>query len=186
MVTGRLRPLTVNAALLELTALTMTLEPLAVRLPVPVPLVPTTTLPIAIVAGLAARTPAVAAVPVPDSGTVSVGFDPFDVTVRFPLALAADAGVNFTLKVAPCPAVSVTGGVIPLTLNPVPLAETAEIVTVVPPVFVTVSDSESLLPTCTLPKLRVVGFDPSVPSVTPVPLTGIVSVGFVAVDVTVT
>ena len=38
-----------------------------------------------------------------------------------------------------CPDVSVTGGVIPEMLNPVPETATAEIVALVPPVFLIVS-----------------------------------------------
>jgi hypothetical protein len=64
------------------------------------------------------------AIPVPDNGTVRVGFEAFDVTVRLPLALPADCGVKTTVKVALCPAVSVTGVVIPLRLYPVPLIPT--------------------------------------------------------------
>jgi hypothetical protein len=52
---------------------------------------------------------------------VRVGFDAVDVMVTLPLLLAADAGVNVTLRVALCPAVSVTGAVIPLKVNPLPL-----------------------------------------------------------------
>ena len=62
-----------------------------------------------------------AAVPVPDSGIVNVGLDAVEVMVALPLALAADVGVNVTVKLALCPAVSVTGAVMPLKLNPVPL-----------------------------------------------------------------
>ena len=61
------------------------------------------------------------AIPVPDRGMLNVGFDPFDVIVTAPLALPADVGVNVTLKVALCPDASVTGAVIPLRLNPVPM-----------------------------------------------------------------
>jgi len=43
-----------------------------------------------------------------------------------------------------------------------------------------------LLPTVTLPKLRLVGFDPSVPWATPVPDNGMVRVGLDAVEVIVT
>ena len=43
-----------------------------------------------------------------------------------------------------------------------------------------------MLPTVTFPKLRLVGIDPSVPCVTPVPVTGIVRVGLDAVEVMVT
>jgi hypothetical protein len=140
MVTGSESPPTLNKELLELTAETVTLAPLAVRLPDADPSVPTTTLPILKVVGLTLSCPT-AATPVPESETVKVGFDPFDVRVTLPLALPAAVGVNVTLKLALCPAVSVTGAVIPLRLNPVPLIPTCEIVTLVPPVFVTVSDN---------------------------------------------
>jgi hypothetical protein len=43
-----------------------------------------------------------------------------------------------------------------------------------------------LLPTVTLPKARLVGFDPSTPGVTPVPDSGIVSVGLDAFEVMLT
>jgi hypothetical protein len=46
------------------------------------------------------------------------------------------------VKVVLWPAASVIGAVIPLSVNPVPLMLTCEIVTLVPPVFVTVSDSD--------------------------------------------
>jgi len=82
------------------------------------------------------------ATPVPDKGMVKVGLDAFEVMVTLPLALAADAGVRVTVKVALCPAVSVTGAVIPLKVNPVPLIPTCEIVTLAPPVLVTVSDKD--------------------------------------------
>ena len=123
MVTGSERPLTLNTELFELTAVTVTFAPLAVRLPDAVPLVPTTALPRGRVVGETASCPA-AAVPVPESGIVSVELDAFEVMVTLPLALAAEGGVNVTLNVALCPAVSVTGAVIPLRLNPVPLMPT--------------------------------------------------------------
>jgi hypothetical protein len=140
MVTGRDIPATLNSELLELTAETVTLAPLAVRLPDADPLAPTITLPMLKVTGLTLSCPT-AATPVPDSGTVSVGFVAFEVRVTVPLALPAAVGVNVTLKLALCPAVSVTGAVIPLRLNPLPLIPTCEIVTLLPPVFVTVSDN---------------------------------------------
>jgi len=116
--------------------------------------------------------------PVPDNGTASVGFDAFEVIVTFPLTAPADVGLNETLKVALRPAASVTGVAIPLKLNPVPLAPTWEIVTLDPPVFVTVSDKVCLLPTCTLPKLRLLGFDPSAPTETPLPESAMLKFGF--------
>jgi len=51
----------------------------------------------------------------------------------------ADVGAKVTVKVVLCPAVNVTGVVIPETVNPVPDAATAEIVALVPPVLVRVS-----------------------------------------------
>ena len=123
MVTGRGRPPRLNTELFELAAVTVTFAPLAVRLPDAVPLVPTTTLPRPRVVGLAVSCPVVA-VPVPESGIVSVGLDAVEVIVRLPLTLPAEAGVNVTVKVALWPAASVTGAAIPLRLNPVPLTPT--------------------------------------------------------------
>jgi hypothetical protein len=110
--------------LFEIAAVTVTFVlPLAVRLPEAVPLLPTTTLPRFRVVGATLSSPAVA-VPVPVSGTARVGFEALEVTVTLPLALATDCGVNVAVKVALCPAASVTGVVIPLRLNPVPLIPT--------------------------------------------------------------
>ena len=78
--------------------------------------------------------------PVPDNAIVSVGLEAFEVIVIVPLALPVAVGVKVTLKVALCPAVSVTGAVMPLKLKAVPLIATCEMVTVDPPVFVSVSD----------------------------------------------
>src|SRR5580704_10519333 len=100
-----------------------------------------------------------------------------------PLTAPAATGVNDTLNVALWPAVSVAGVVIPLTLNPEPLAATAEIVTLDPPVLVTVSDKVCFTPTSTLPKLRLVGFDPRAPAATPLPDNGIFNVEFDAFEV---
>ena len=52
-----------------------------------------------------------------------------------------------------------------------------------PPALVTVWERDWLLPTVTLPKLRLVGLAPSVPGVTPVPETGMLRVEFDAFDV---
>ena len=124
IVTGSDSPPTLNTELFEFAAVTVTLAPVAFRLPDAVPLFPTTTLPSGKVAGVTVSVPVAAAVPVPDSGIVSVGLDPSEVIVRLPLALPADVGVNVTLKLALWPEVSVTGAVIPLKLNPVPLIPT--------------------------------------------------------------
>jgi len=85
-------------------------------------LLPIVTLPKLRLVGFAPRPPGVT--PVPANGMVSVEFDALDVTVTFPLALPADDGANETENVALCPAVSVTGVVMPLKLNPLPLTAT--------------------------------------------------------------
>jgi hypothetical protein len=51
-------------------------------------------------------------------------------------------------------------------------------VTLEPPELVKVSDSVWLLPTCTLPKLRLEAVEVSDPGVTPEPESGTVNVGF--------
>lgn len=185
IITGSDKPLMANRELLELAAVTVTFAPLAVRVPEAVALVPATTLPSAIGVGAAVSTPAVAD-PVPAKGMVSVGLEPFDVTVTLPLALVAVCGAKVTVKVAVWPAATVTGVVIPLSVKPVPLAPTCEIVTLDPPVLVTVSDSPWLFPVCTVPKLRLVGLAPSAPGPTPVPDNAIDNVGLGASEVMVT
>lgn len=67
--------------------------------------------------------------------------------------------------------------------NPVPLGVAAEMVTVDPPVLVRVSERFLLLPTWTLPKARLVGFDDSVPCVTPVPESGMLRLGLDPLEV---
>src|ERR1700746_3749908 len=114
MIVGSDKPLIAKRELLELAAVTVTFAPVALRLPEAVPLVPVNTLPTASGAGVALSVPD-AADPVPASEMISVGLDPFDVTVTLPLALPPDAGAKVTVKVALCPAVSVAGVEIPLS-----------------------------------------------------------------------
>jgi hypothetical protein len=126
----------------------MTLAVAAVSCPVAVPLVPTTTFPgTATVVGTAVSVPPEAATDVPLKGIDRLGFDAFEVTVAVPGNVPADVGANFTVNVVLCPAVNVTGGVIPEMLNPVPDAATAEIVALVPPVFWIVSVWFEVCPT---------------------------------------
>jgi len=115
IVIGSGRPPTLNTELFALAAVTVTFAPLAVRLPDAVPLLPTTTLPRPRVVGVTESCP-LAAEPVPDSGMTNVGLDAFEETVTLPLTLPVDCGANATLKVALCPAVSVSGAVIPFRL----------------------------------------------------------------------
>ena len=86
----------------------------------------------------------------PLKGIARLGSDAFDVTVTVPGNVPTDVGANFTVNVVLCPAVKVTGVVIPETLNPVPDAATAEIVALVPPVFLIVSVWLEVCPTVML------------------------------------
>lgn len=122
-IVGSDKPPIANRELLELAAVTVTFAPVAVRVPVAVPLNVVNTFPSATGAGAALSAPA-AADPVPAREIVKLGLDPFEVTVTAPLALLADAGAKVTVKVALCPAARVAGVEIPLTEKPVPLAAT--------------------------------------------------------------
>lgn len=74
---------------------------------------------------------------------------------------------------------------IPLTLNPDPVAEACVIVTLDPPELVKVSDAVWLVPVCTLPKLTLAGLAVSDPAATPVPESEMEREGFAALLVTV-
>ena len=87
--------------------------------------------------GDAVKVAGVTAVPV--SGIDKDGLEAFEVTVTVPLALLVEVGANVTVNDVLCPGVSVTGGVMPEILNPVPDTEAAEMVALVPPVLVAVS-----------------------------------------------
>ena len=96
---GSDKPLITKRELLELAPVTVTFAPVAVRVPEADPLVPTTTLPTATGAGDTLSCPAADA-PFPLTATVSVGLDPFDVTVTVALAVVAVSGAKVTLNVA--------------------------------------------------------------------------------------
>ena len=93
----------------------------------------------ATVAGIAVSVPPSPLRPFRSKEIDKLGFEAFDVTVAVPLDVYAEVGAKVTVNVVLCPAVNVTGGVIPEVVNPVPDAATAEIVALVPPVFVSVS-----------------------------------------------
>ena len=110
MVTGKDRPRTLNTELFVLAAVTVTLAPLAVRVPDAVPLVPATTLPKSWLAGLSVSCPGVpAAVPVPCRVKFGALFDALLAIVTLALKLPAALGVNWMLIEALCPAAMVTG-----------------------------------------------------------------------------
>ena len=94
---------------------------------------------------------------------VKVGFEPVEVMLTLPLTVPLAVGEKSTLNDVLCPAANVRPWLRPLMLNPVPLADAAEIVRLDPPVLVRVSDKLELLPSCTLPNARLVGFAANVP-----------------------
>jgi hypothetical protein len=146
--------------------------------------VPTCTLPNARLVGFAVRAPCVT--PVPESGMLKLGFAPLEVILTLPLAAPLVVGEKSTVNDVLWPAFNVKGKVSPLKLNPLPLAAAAEIARLDPPVLVSVSDKLELLPTCTLPKARLVGFAVSDPCVTPAPESGMLKLGFAPFEVILT
>lgn len=82
-------------------------------------LLPTTTLPKLRLVGVAVSAPG--ATPVPVSGIVNVEFEASEVIVTVPVALPPVVGAKETVNVVFCDGFRVSGVVIPLSLNPVPL-----------------------------------------------------------------
>ena len=117
---------------------------------------------------------------------LKLGFEPVEVILTLPLAAPLAVGEKSTVNDVLWPAFNVKGKVSPLKLNPVPLAVAAEIPRLVPPELVSVTDKLVLLPTCTLPNARLAGFAVSVPCVTPVPVSGMLKLGFAPLEVMLT
>jgi hypothetical protein len=161
IVTGSDSPPKVNAELLLLTALTVTLDPPAARVPDELPLVPTTTLPRARVAGVTPSVPAVALVPIPESGTVTVEFEAVEMIVMVPVRVPVVVGVNFALCVQLAPGARALELQVPWPPQLKSPVESESLVTVngAFPVFVNVVSRTGLVwPTVTLPKMMLVGF----------------------------
>src|SRR5450755_2860291 len=142
-------------------------------------LLPTVTLPNARLVGLGVSVPCVT--PVPESGMLKL--EAVDVMLTFPLTAPPVVGANVTVNEVLCPAFNVTGRVSPLKLSPVPLALAAEIVKLLPPVLVRVSLSDFEVPTVTLPNARLLGFGVSAPCATPVPVSAMLRLGLLPLDV---
>ena len=113
----------------------------------------------------------VAATPVPVSAKVAGEPGALLVMVRLPLALPVDVGENCALNVLACPGVNVSGRVNPLVLNALPVTLTCETVNAAVPVLLSWMVWESVVPTATLPKLKLDGVMLN-PACTPVPVTG--------------
>jgi hypothetical protein len=90
IVTGRVSPLIVKRELLLLAAVTVTLAPVALRLPDAVPLLPTVTLPTLMVEGVTLSTPVATTEPVPSRSMFRFGFDASESIVMLPLTVPAD------------------------------------------------------------------------------------------------
>ena len=120
--------------------------------------------------------PAVTAVP--DREMARDGFDASLVIANVPVGVPDVVGVNTTLNDLLAPAAKVNGKVIPLKLNPEPVTFACETVTADPPLLVTVSVKVWLLPTTTLPKVKLGALAASVPGVVPEPDNGTASDGF--------
>jgi hypothetical protein len=98
--------------------------------------------------------PEVAATPVPLSEIFAGEFVALLLIVTVPVMLPATVGANTTFSTADWLGANTTLGLIPLVLNPAPITLTPEIVTLEFPVLVTVTPSELLAFTFTLPKAR--------------------------------
>ncbi len=145
-VRGKVNPLTEKTAPVTLACEMVTGDPpVLVTVSDKFVLLPTWTLPNARLVGFAVSAPGVT--PVPESGMLKLGFEPLEVMLALPLAAPFVVGAKSTVNEVLWPAVSVNGKDKPLRLNPVPLAVAAEIVRLVPPVLVRVSDKLVLLPT---------------------------------------
>lgn len=139
---------------------------------------PTVTVPNAKLLGCNVIAPAVA--PVPDNGMVRVGLGASEVMLMLPLVDPDAIGAKVKVKLVLCPPLKVRGVLIPPSAKPDPLTATCEIVMLDELELVTVSTSDCVLPTVTLPKFKLVGFEPRDPAAVPLPEREIVAALFVA------
>ena len=102
--------------------------------------------------------------------------------VNVPLAEPLDAGVKVTVNETLDPAATLTGKVMPLTLNS-ELSELTPVTSTAEPLAERLADLDAFAPTVTLPKLKLVGFAASCPGVVPVPDRPIPSEGLLAFEV---
>ena len=101
-VSGSVRPLSANSGVVEAAELIVTLDPMAVTLPVFVAVCPTITLPKSILAGLTDSCPG--ALADPDRLIPRLGLDASEVSVKVPVEVPLAVGAKVTPKVRLCPA----------------------------------------------------------------------------------
>ena len=171
-------PLTVNSVVLILAPETVTPDPLAVSVAVKLLLCPTVTLPKFRVAGLTANWPETLAVPAREM--VSWESEASETTEIDPEALPPEVGVKTAPKVKLCPGLRLKGKFNPVTRKPVPETLAWLMVTLEPPVLVSVSDWVALPLIATLPKSRLESLVLRTPAVAVLAISGIVSVLLVA------
>lgn len=100
IVAGSESPLRLKTELLMLAAVTVTSAPLALSVPVLLPLFPTRTLPRLKVVGFTVSCPTATAVPVPERGTVTGELSPLEAIEMLPLADPDVVGEKDTLRLA--------------------------------------------------------------------------------------
>lgn len=123
----------------------------------------------------------VTAAPVPDTDSVAGEFVALLAMLTLPLTAPALFGENSTVTVADWFGVNTSPEVRPLALMPVTDEPTLAMVTLAFPLLVTTTFSVLLLPTLTLPKLKLEVLSPSnFVEATPVPLSPIVIGEFAA------
>jgi hypothetical protein len=91
---------------------------------------------------------------VPEVEIVRGEFEALLEIVTLPVTLPEAAGANITFMVTDAPGFRISPVEIPLTLKPAPEIVILEMLTLEPPVLVSVTDCVLLLPTFTLPKGR--------------------------------
>lgn len=165
IVTGKEIPLKVKSALSEFPAVTVTLPPLALNEPDAEPLLPTNTLPSPNIAGLTESWVGGGAVvlPVPDNETFTAESDASLLIAKEALNVPAAFGVKLTLIVELFPASIVSGRDVEASAKYLVEKLALLMVSEAEPEFVAVTETALLAPTSTVPKLKELLLNVSVP-----------------------
>lgn len=178
-VNGTVSPLRVKPVPEMLACVMLMLEPPElVRVPATVLGLLACTLPKLRLAGDEARAPAVT--PLPVIGTASAALEASLVRVSALLTGPLDCGLKVTLNAALWPAARVKGRLRPVMVKPDPEKLACDTVTLELPELVRVSGKVWPWPTCTLPKVRLAGFEARVPGPVAMPETGTLTTEFEA------